>query len=143
MTPEDLVRFWSKVERSPGCWRWTGSPSKGPCGGYGYFKVDGKRRRAHIVSYELLVGPVPKGLVLDHVAARGCTSKMCVNPAHLEPVTRAENARRAREARGRAGDLCVQGHPFDGLDSRGYRSCSICLRAASRRYKQRVRAARV
>lgn len=46
-----------------------------------------------------LVGPIPDGLTLDHVVAWGCRHKNCVNPAHLEPVTAAENTRRAMEAR--------------------------------------------
>lgn len=51
---------------------------------------------AHRWIYEQLVGPIPGGHDVDHVAARGCTSALCVNPAHLEAVTHAENMRRAR-----------------------------------------------
>jgi hypothetical protein len=53
----------------------------------------------HREVYEWLVGPVPPGLQLDHVYDRGCRSKRCVNPAHLEPVTRAENQRRSWRSR--------------------------------------------
>ena len=49
---------------------------------------------AHRYSYELHIGPVPDGLTLDHVKARGCTHRHCVNPAHLEPVTSRENTLR-------------------------------------------------
>jgi hypothetical protein len=84
-------RFWEKVSKDGhgGCWRWLG----GTCGrGYGNFYthvdyVDGKRvvlfNRAHRVAYELLVGPIPSGLCIDHL----CRNIWCVNPAHLEPVT--------------------------------------------------------
>jgi hypothetical protein len=46
--------------------------------------------RAHRFAYELLVGPIPEGLVIDHL----CRNRRCVNPAHLEPVTAEENWRR-------------------------------------------------
>lgn len=45
-------------------------------------------------SYERFVGPVPDGLVVDHVWSRGCRSRRCVNPWHLEAVSRSENAKR-------------------------------------------------
>jgi hypothetical protein len=50
----------------------------------------------HRFAYELLVGPIPAGLVLDHL----CRNRLCVNPNHLEPVTNSENPRRGRVARG-------------------------------------------
>ena len=58
--------------------------------GYGTF-WDGERKRlAHVVAYELFVGPVPDGRELDHL----CRVPACVRPTHLEPVTHAENLRR-------------------------------------------------
>lgn len=76
-----------------GCWLWRGS--HGPASnGYGRIGVGTQRQRrsrlAHRVSYELLVGPIPDGLVLDHL----CGVRHCVNPDHLEPVTQKENVRR-------------------------------------------------
>jgi hypothetical protein len=47
-------------------------------------------RYAHRVVYEILVGPIPSGLQLDHI----CSVPWCVNPDHLEPVTAKENTRR-------------------------------------------------
>ena len=107
MIPAEVLRstesrFWRQVDTSAGlfgCWLWTGS-GKGRRSRYGNFqvRVNGKKESmsAHLASWVLTQGPVPDGLVLDHVAAVGCTSTKCVNPAHLEPVTNRENLRRAR-----------------------------------------------
>lgn len=85
-TAED--RFWAKVEKTAACWLWTGSLNRG----YGHFHVSrGSTTTGHRFAYELLVGPVPDGLELDHI----CKIKRCVNPAHLEPVPHIENSRRA------------------------------------------------
>lgn len=88
-------RFWPKVERvEDGCWLWTASLTGD---GYGRISLGGKfgpMGLAHRVAYELLVGPIPEGLELDHL----CRVRRCVNPEHLEPVTHAENVRRAQEA---------------------------------------------
>ncbi len=78
-----------------GCWNWRWLDS------WGYGKVawqlaDSRRWwMAHRASYELLVGPIPTGLSLDHL----CRNRSCINPQHLEPVTIAENNRRAMKAR--------------------------------------------
>lgn len=78
------------------CWLWMGSRFGGPRGGYGNIKRGGAGSQsaapvmAHVVAYEIHVGPVPDGLELDHL----CDNKICVNPAHLEPVTHSENLRR-------------------------------------------------
>lgn len=89
-------RFWEKVEkRGPDeCWEWGGTVADG----YGRFREGGfgsSPVRAHRVAYKLLVGPIPEGLVLDHL----CENRGCVNPAHLEPVTNRENLRRHYEGR--------------------------------------------
>ena len=89
-------RFWSKVQKQEsGCWIWTGTRTRD--GGYGqirlpglYAPLIGPMRLAHRVAYELLVGPIPAGLVLDHL----CRNRRCVNPAHLEPVTQRVNIQR-------------------------------------------------
>ena len=80
-------------EPNTGCWLWTGTIATH---GYGVMSTGGHRGtgRAHVVAYRLMIGTVPSGLVLDH----RCRVKRCVNPAHLEPVTQAENLRRARHA---------------------------------------------
>lgn len=74
-------RAMSKVEKTESCWIWKGNINEH---GYGrFFSPDRTNFRAHKLIYELLVGPVPNGLVLDHL----CRNRACVNPNHLEPVT--------------------------------------------------------
>lgn len=102
-------RFEAKYEPEPntGCWLWLGSLSW-----YGYGWIwDGKRNtHAHRVSYELYRGQIPGGLHLDHL----CRVRCCVNPAHLEAVTSAENT-----SRGLLGGRshCKRGHEFTEANS--------------------------
>lgn len=129
--------FWSQVDASGDCWLWTSAgigDSKNPYGGVTWNHV---RCVAHRVAYELLVGPVPEGLVLDHL----CRVKRCVNPDHLEPVTNRENILRgygitAREAR-RA--ECVNGHSLADAYRRntGYRRCRVCCADQQRAHRAR------
>lgn len=86
-----MKRFWSKVNKNTesGCWDWTAGRFNS---GYGCFNlvVDGKKkaRLAHRVAYELIVGPIEPGLVLDH----RCHNPLCVNPSHLRACTQSQNA---------------------------------------------------
>jgi hypothetical protein len=125
-----------------GCIEWTAY-----CGdnGYGRFYLDGKGALAHRWSYEHHVGPIPDGLVIDHL----CRNHACVNPEHLEPVTAQENYRRgvAREATREhfaAITHCKRGHEFDEantrLDSKGNRACLSCKRAKAREHYENNRA---
>lgn len=90
------VTCWDHIDKSGpnGCWTWTGPVA---AHGYGRFSSMGRVYIAHRYVYEQVVGPIPNGLQLDHL----CRNPGCVNPDHLEPVTGAENLRRAREARKR------------------------------------------
>lgn len=93
-TPEE--RFWAFVNKTDGgCWLWTGCTVPK---GHGHFTgTDGKLIYAHKFAWELLVGPIPKGLVLDHDNPKfGCGNPACVNPAHTEPVTNRINVQRGR-----------------------------------------------
>ena len=74
------------------CLRWTGAHTKT---GYGQLQVDGKVRAVHRLAYALAFGDLPDGLEIDHVAARGCRFRDCIEPSHLEAVTHAENIRRS------------------------------------------------
>ena len=90
-------------------------------------------RLAHRFAYELLVGPIPEGLTLDHVKARGCTSTLCVNPAHLEPVTNEVNILRGIgfPALNAGKSTCPKGHPYSEGNTylwHGSRYCRICQR---------------
>lgn len=85
LTWRPAERFWPQVQMGEGCWEWTGY--KYP-NGYGTVRVCGKSRRAHTISYEMVNGPVPEGLILDHI----CRNRACVRPDHLRPVTSKQNA---------------------------------------------------
>lgn len=129
---DPVARFWACVQKTETCWLWTGPISNR---GYGHISVGRKTVLAHRFAYELLVGPIPEGLTLDHVHARGCRSKACVNPGHLEPVTAQENQRRAYALI----THCPQGHEYTSENMlRGRRECRQCNReAALRRYHAR------
>lgn len=134
-------RFWAKVAKTPTCWLWTGARYSG---GYGLLRAaDGRNTPAHRVAYELLIGPIPDGLEIDHVRDRGCRHRNCVNPAHLEAVTHRENV--CRGATFAAANIrkthCVHGHPLSGanlyIPARGGRECRACRAAAARRFRAR------
>ena len=133
-------RFWEKVnkngplpERRPElgpCWMWTAWTTPA---GYGQFGLDYKKVGAHRVAYELLVGPIPEGLYIDHL----CRNPSCVNPSHLEPVTPGENVRRGDGTRGHRKTHCKHGHEFtianSYIDSYGHWNCRTCSREKMRR----------
>ena len=86
-------RFWSKVSVDSGCWLWTASLNTA---GYPQYGIAADTPAlAHRVSYSTLVGPIPEGFTIDHL----CRHPPCVNPAHLEPVTRRVNIQRAHASR--------------------------------------------
>lgn len=116
------------------CWICTLNPDKR---GYAYVGMGGKHGKNRVamqVVYEELVGPIPDGLELDHL----CMVTSCVNPDHLEPVTHAENLRRAAAA-GRFANSqktrCPQGHAYDEANTKwtkdGRRDCRECSRQRS------------
>jgi len=77
-------RFWDKVNKTDSCWEWTAGTNPA---GYGRFRFNERVMMSHRVSYELIIGPIPDGLLLDHM----CHNKVCVNPEHLRPVTSKQN----------------------------------------------------
>lgn len=122
-----------------GCWEWRAVRDSH---GYGSIKVNGTHRGAHRVSYELLVGPIPAGLELDHL----CRVRHCINPAHLEPVTHRVNTLRALvpPVLNALKTHCASGHEFTPENTytapAGGRTCRTCQRATVARYKTRQQA---
>ncbi len=133
-------RFLDKLQIGDGCWEWLGAPDSQ---GYGRIRETGKYGRtlsAHRVSYEMFVGPIPRGLVLDHL----CRNHICVRPDHLEPVTNAVNVMRGDSPQAKSARMthCKRGHllEWDIFPSlRGRRRCRICHREATRISMQRRR----
>lgn len=123
--------FWSKVDKSGGapdhrpelgpCWLWTAFLDRD---GYGLFSNrQAGTNRAYRWAYEAAVGPIPDGLVLDHL----CRVRACIRPDHLEPVTDKVNAERGQKAQQAA---CIRGHEFTEKNTyikpNGTRCCRAC-----------------
>lgn len=114
-----------------GCWIYAGHINSN---GYGLVFGNGKRMYAHRVMYNLFK-PIKKGQQLDHL----CRNRQCINPEHLEPVSRRVNilrgngvaAQRARQTQ------CVNGHPFNAVDNRGHRRCNTCNRNWIKQYRSK------
>lgn len=122
-------------EPNSGCWLWERHIKNN---GYGTITIkDGGRwltKHAHRVSFQAFVGPVPDGLDLDHK----CRVRSCVNPDHLEPVTRSVNLSRSPIMNRQLGKAhCPAGHLYSGLDNRGARICHKCLAANAKAFRER------
>lgn len=121
-----------------GCWEWRGARNPK---GYGNIRVDsyGPAKSAHRVAYAEMVGPIPGGLEIDHL----CRNRACINPQHLEAVTRTTNIRRVDQRKA----VCKNGHAMTPANTRIYvtstemeaRHCRACAREFTRRYRLRKR----
>lgn len=108
------------------CWEWMGHRTTN---GYGRVTINGKSHPVHRVTYTYFRGDIPAGLEIDHL----CRNRACVNPNHLEPVTRLENMRRAAAVI----THCPKGHELSPANltayglKRGVRECRECHRQRS------------
>lgn len=142
MGSNELGHFLKFIKVIDTCWQWQG----GQCGStiaYGTYRRNGRQAPAHRVSYELFRGPIPDGLVIDHL----CRNGLCVRLDHLEAVPQRTNVMRgnglaainARKIR------CIHGHEFDDANTYwtpvGKRRCRACHRAGERRRNRRLSSA--
>lgn len=136
-TPAERLWRHTVSDLETGCWVWIGTARKG----YGQIKVDTVRWQAHRYAYSMLIGPIPDRFDIDHL----CRNPSCVNPLHLEAVTRGDNVRRGKAGQHRLmPTACGRGHPrtaenvYTYSNGRG-RYCRLC-RNAWRREAKRARA---
>lgn len=118
------------------CWPWHRYTD---ADGYGMVTWDGAKKAAHVVIWSMLHGDLPSGIELDHL----CRNPGCVNPSHLEPVTKAENIRRGlarwaqQERRQHRVTACTRGHAYTPENTyenprTGKRACQTCRRERQR-----------
>lgn len=132
---EAARRFWAKVDMSGACWLWTGA--KKPTG-YGNFWAKPQYWQAHRWAYVAAYGPIPDGLVLDHL----CRRPSCVRPSHLEAVTHGDNTLRGDNCISRNAQklYCSHGHlytPENTVYERAGRRCRECRARQNRRTNER------
>ena len=151
--PDWTERFWAKVNKNgpvPArhpelgpCWIWTASLNVRH--GYGQFKLNGRTRKPHQISYEIGIGPIPDGKEPDHL----CGVRRCVNWHHLEAVTRRVNFLRGNHSTAISvrENRCYRGHEFTPENTvtrpnrPGKRECRKCDNANQRRRRAERKAA--
>ena len=134
-------RFWEKVgpyDDPNVCWLWIAATVRNSGKlKYGRFRIDDRLVYPHRLSYEMYHHvTIPKGMTIDHVKERGCTSTLCVNPHHLEVVTNRVNILRGNNlaALHSRQTHCKHGHQFTEENIylyNGKRHCCVCKRMKS------------
>ncbi len=123
------LQAFAIIDSASECWHFSGALNNN---GYGVIGVGRRVMYAHRAAYEVLVGPIPEGLTIDHL----CRNRACINPTHLEPVTFRENVRRAAALKAE----CPRGHAYDDANTyvtpAGRRDCRACGREDKRRAKR-------
>lgn len=145
MKTDDIDRFWSKVQVSTNkhCWLWRAGKF---ISGYGEFSLNNKPYLAHRVAYEIFFDKkIPKNLELHHI----CKNRLCVNPDHLELVTRKEHVSKTDHSNNgensRKKTRCPRGHLLSGSNLRKYalklgkRSCRMCFNEQNRKYQESIK----
>ena len=129
--------FWDHVEmQDDGCWIWTGAKHRHGYGACAKGRTKEYSNIAHRRAYQMVVGPIPEGLVIDHL----CRVPACVNPSHLEPVTQKVNVQRGLNGVLRI--QCLRGHEYNEentyITPRGSKACRVCDREKHQRRRREM-----
>lgn len=159
MTIHDQVRVYdlnllpprirNKIKVVGECWIWTGCLSSAGKFRYGHASYKGKLQGTHRITYTILVGPIPRKHVLDHVKER-CRDTRCCFPGHLEAVTSGVNVARGSSPipLNALKTHCPRGHPYDGYNVAKHkqssydgwaRTCRTCHREKQLAYTKRLK----
>lgn len=119
---KDPMKFFN-IDPITNCWLYKGTLKKGKGAGHGLISTCGGKVYIHVYMYTKKYGPVPQGMVLDHVV---CDTPSCGNPDHVKPETRNGNMNRARKT-----DFCPKGHEYTlentySQRGRNTRECRTC-----------------